>query len=293
VLVALLATVAFWALNVIVVKWAVGQSGEWDPLSYSFIRLAIGAALLAAFVRVREGSIGVQRRDVPVILFSALVGIVVNQLGFMYAATYATATTISLVLATIPAFAAITASVLGHERIGGRHWMGIGVAAIGTALVLQAGPGDLDFTSLRGDLLALLAAASWGVYSALVRPLMDRYSPNRISTVVVCAALPMLAVVSLPQVLRQDYAAITLGGWAALVYSVFFSLVVTNVLWFGAIQRGGAARATAVLPIQPFLGALFAFVLLGETVTLLQIVGGVIVVVGIWLTRRRALVLAD
>jgi drug/metabolite transporter (DMT)-like permease len=293
VLVALLATVAFWALNVIVVKWAVGTSGHWDPLAYSFLRLTIGAVLLAAFVRGREGSIRVQRRDVAVILFSALVGIVINQLGFMYAATYATATTISLVLATIPAFAAITASVLGHERIGGRHWLGIGVAAIGTALVLQAGPGDLDFTSLRGDLLALLAAASWGMYSALVRPLMDRYSPNRISTVVVCAALPMLAVVSLPQVLRQDYAAITLGGWAALVYSVFFSLVVTNVLWFGAIQRGGAARATAVLPIQPFLGALFAFVLLGETVTLLQIVGGVIVVVGIWLTRRRALVLAD
>jgi drug/metabolite transporter (DMT)-like permease len=293
VLVALLATVAFWALNVIVVKWAVGQSGEWDPLSYSFIRLAIGAALLAAFVKLREGSIGVQRRDVPVILFSALVGIVVNQLGFMYAATYATATTISLVLATIPAFAAITASVLGHERIGGRHWLGIGVAAVGTVLVLQAGPGDLDFTSLRGDLLALLAAASWGVYSALVRPLMDRYSPNRISTVVVCAALPMLAVVSLPQVVAQDYGAVTLGGWAALVYSVFFSLVVTNVLWFGAIQRGGAARATAVLPIQPFLGALFAFVLLGETVTPLQIVGGLVVVVGIWLTRRRTLVLAD
>jgi drug/metabolite transporter (DMT)-like permease len=293
VLVALLATVAFWALNVIVVKWAVGTSGQWDPLAYSFIRLTIGAVLLAVFVRAREGSIMVGRRDVPLILFSALVGIVINQVGFMYAATYATATTISLILATIPAFAAITASVLGHERIGARHWLGIGVAAVGTALVLQAGPGDLDITSLRGDVLALLAAASWGIYSALVRPLLDRYSPNRISTVVVCAALPMLAVVSLPQVLRQDYGSVTLGGWGALIFSVFFSLVITNMLWFGAIQAGGAARATAVLPIQPFLGALFAFVLLGETVTWLQIAGGLIVVVGIWLTRRRTLVLAD
>ena len=109
----------------------------------------------------------------------------------------------------------------------------------------------------------------------------------------VCAALPMLAVVSLPQVVHQDYGAVTLGGWGALMFSVFFWLVVTNILWFGAIQAGGAARATAVLPIQPFLGALFAFVLLGETVTLLQIAGGVIVVLGIWLTRRRTLVLAD
>lgn len=277
----------------IVVKWAVGQSGQWNPLSYSFLRLCIGAALLAALVKWREGSLSIRRRDVPLIFVSALIGVAVNQLGFMYAATYATATTISLIFATIPAFAAVTASLLGHERIGARHWLGIGVAAVGTTLVLQAGPGELDFTSLRGDVLALAAAAAWGIYSALVRPLLDRYSPNRISTVVVCAALPMLAVVSIPQMLTQDYGAVTLGGWAALVYSVFFSLVVTNVLWFGALQAGGAARATAVLPIQPFLGALFAFVLLGETVTLLQIAGGVIVVVGIWLTRRRTLVLAD
>jgi drug/metabolite transporter (DMT)-like permease len=291
VLVALVATVAFWALNVIVVKWAVGDGGQWSPLSYSFLRLLVGAALLVAFVKVREGSLGIGRRDVPLILVSALVGIGINQLGFMYAATYATATTISLILATIPAFAAITASLLGHERIGGRHWLGIGVAAAGTALVLEAGPGELDFTSLRGDVLALIAAASWGVYSVLVRPLLDRYSPNRISTVVVCAALPMLAVVSIPQVLAQDYGSVTLGGWSAMLYSVFFSLVITNVLWFGAIQAGGAARATAVLPIQPFLGALFAFILLGETVTPPQIAGGVIVVVGIWLTRRRVLVI--
>ena len=97
--------------------------------------------LLVVFVRAREGSIMVGRRDVPLILFSALVGIVINQVGFMYAATYATATTISLILATIPAFAAITASVLGHERIGARHWLGIGVAAVGTALVLAGRAG--------------------------------------------------------------------------------------------------------------------------------------------------------
>ena len=159
--------------------------------------------------------------------------------------------------------------MLGHERIGARHWLGIGVAAVGTALVLQAGPGDLDFTSLRGDLLALLAAASWGMYSALVRPLIDRYSPNRISTVVVCAALPMLAVVSLPQVLRQDYGAVTLGGWGALaVQRVLLARRSPTCCGSARSRRGGAARATAVLPIQPFLGALFAFVLLGETVTL-------------------------
>jgi drug/metabolite transporter (DMT)-like permease len=269
---------------VIVVKWAVGQ---WSPLTYSVWRNWLGMIVLLAFVKRTEGSLRIERRDVPLVVCSALIGIVINQLGFMYATTYTTATTISLVLASIPAFAAITASVLGHERIGARHWAGIGVAAAGTVLVLVGGPGQLDLTSLRGDLLALLAAATWGIYSTLVKPLFARYSPNRVSTLVLCAAVPMLTVVALPQVVHQDYGAITLGGWGALVFSVFFGLVFTNVLWFGAIHRGGAARATAVMPIQPFLGALFAFALLGETVSLQQMLGGVVIVLGIWLTRRR------
>lgn len=273
----------------IVVKWAVGQ---WSPLTYSVWRNWLGMLVLLAFVKRTEGSLRIERRDLPLVVFSALIGIVINQLGFMYATTYTTATTISLVLASIPAFAAITASVLGHERIGARHWAGIGVAAAGTVLVLVGGPGQLDLTSLRGDLLALLAAATWGIYSTLVKPLFARYSPNRVSTLVLCAAVPMLTVVALPQVVHQDYGAITLGGWGALIFSVFFGLVFTNILWFGAIHRGGAARATAVMPIQPFLGALFAFALLGETVSLQQMLGGVVIVLGIWLTRRRPLSVA-
>jgi drug/metabolite transporter (DMT)-like permease len=274
---------------VIVVKWAVGQ---WSPLTYSVWRNWLGMLVLLAFVKRTEGSLRIERRDLPLVVFSALIGIVINQLGFMYATTYTTATTISLVLASIPAFAAVTASVLGHERIGARHWAGIGVAAAGTVLVLVGGPGQLDLTSLRGDLLALLAAATWGIYSTLVKPLFARYSPNRVSTLVLCAAVPMLTVVALPQVVHQDYGAITLGGWGALIFSVFFGLVFTNILWFGAIHRGGAARATAVMPIQPFLGALFAFALLGETVSLQQMLGGVVIVLGIWLTRRRPLSVA-
>jgi len=44
------------------------------------------------------------------------------------------------------------------------------------------------------------------------------------------------------------------------------------------------------MPIQPFLGALFAFALLGESVTVLQVAGGLVIVLGIWLTRRRPVV---
>jgi drug/metabolite transporter (DMT)-like permease len=99
---------------------------------------------------------------------------------------------------------------------------------------------------------------------------------------------PMLLPFAWSQLTSQDYGAISAGGWAALGYSLFFSLVFTNIMWFGAIHKGGAARATALLPLQPLVGAIVAAVFLGERIAMLELVGGVVVVAGIVLTRRDA-----
>ena len=283
-LVAIIATVTLWSLNVSNVKWALGQ---WNPLAYSVVRFIFGTAIFAGWVYMREGSLRVERRDLPLLAVAGAVGIFLNQIGFMYAVTYATATTVSLILATTPVFAAIAAAAIGQERVGRRHWVGMAVAGVGTLLVLRGGGATLEFASLRGDLFALLMASTFGIYSVLIRPLMRRYSAARISVIVLMIGTPMLVPFAWNQLATQDYGAITLGGWGALLFSLFFSLVFTNILWFGAIHRDGAARTVAFTPLQPFLGAMFAFALLGESLAPLQMLGGAVIIGGIVLSRRR------
>jgi drug/metabolite transporter (DMT)-like permease len=74
--------------------------------------------------------------------------------------------------------------------------------------------------------------------------------------------------------------------WACFVYSLFFSLVFTNIMWFTAIDRVGAARASLYANLQPFLGAFFALVVLSEEMSLLQFVGGIVIGAGILLARE-------
>ena len=69
-------------------------------------------------------------------------------------------------------------------------------------------------------------------------------------------------------------------AWACFVYSLFFSLVFTNIMWFTAIDRVGAARASLYANLQPFLGAFFALVVLSEEMSGLQFVGGVVIAAG-------------
>jgi drug/metabolite transporter (DMT)-like permease len=95
-----------------------------------------------------------------------------------------------------------------------------------------------------------------------------------------------LAAISAPQVGAQDYSHLSALVWLSLAFAVVGPLVLTNVLWFKSVDRVGPARATLVANLQPFLAALFAYLILSEHLHPLQIAGGFLILGGIMLERR-------
>jgi drug/metabolite transporter (DMT)-like permease len=76
--------------------------------------------------------------------------------------------------------------------------------------------------------------------------------------------------------------------WIGFAFAVIGPLVLTNLLWFTAIDRVGPSRASLFANLQPFFAAVVALVLLDESITAVQIVGGVAIAAGIVLASRRA-----
>jgi drug/metabolite transporter (DMT)-like permease len=107
----------------------------------------------------------------------------------------------------------------------------------------------------------------------------------RLSTLMILVGAVLMAPFAAVQLAHQNFADLGALRWAALGYSTVFPLVVTNVLYFAALRRVGAARATLFMYLQPFLGALFAALLLDEAIGAIQIVGGVFIVGGVALGR--------
>ena len=156
---------------------------------------------------------------------------------------------------------------------------------LGVALVALGSGGELR-GDLGGVLLGILTAATWAVYSVAITPLMRRYSPTRISALVLTATWVPLALTGWPQTSSQDWA---LGWevWALLALATLGPLIVTNILWFRSLDRIGPARATLATNLQPFVAALFAVVLLSESLTGIQVAGGALIAAGILVARRR------
>ena len=129
--------------------------------------------------------------------------------------------------------------------------------------------------NLGGVLLGICAAATWAVYSVAITPLMKRYSPQRISAIVLSIAWIGIALAGSQQTHTQDY---HLGWevWALFVFATLGPLVLTNILFFRTLHRIGPSRATLATNLQPFVAAVFALVLLSEQMTAIQVVGGAV-----------------
>ena len=281
----LLTTVVIWALNISVTKYILSHG--FLPLAYSTFRYGIAAVVFLALALALERSVRIGAgRDRTAVAAAALM-IWVNQICFVYAVKLTTATTVALIFGTIPIFTALLSSLVGLERLTGRVWLGGAFSFAGVGLVAVGSGGELS-ADLGGDLLAIGTAATWAAYSVVIAPLLRTYSPTRISAVILPVMWVPLALTSLGQIGEQDFGSLSTSLWLLVAFTALAPLVLTNVLWFTAIDRVGPSHATLFTNIQPFIAAVFAVFLLDESLSVLQIVGGVLIAVGILVSRVGA-----
>ncbi len=279
----LVSTVVLWALNFTVSKYILTHGVA--PLSYSSVRYLAASALFVGITLGAEGSLAVRPRDLPLLLGCAVV-LFGNQLGFVYALHFTTAATAALIFGSLPIFTALFAAAAGVERLTRRFAAAAAVSFAGVALVALGSGGGVS-ADVKGDVLALIGAATWGAYSVAIAPLMRRYSPYRISVVVLPATTLLLGVAGSGQLATQDWPSDALL-WAGFAFAVVGPLVVTNVLWFRGIHAVGPSRASMFANLQPFLAAVFAVILLSESLSWIQVAGGVTIAAGIVVSRGRA-----
>jgi drug/metabolite transporter (DMT)-like permease len=279
----LITTILIWSFNITVTRYVLTHG--FQPLAYGSIRYGLAALLAAAVALVLERSLRISGRVELMLILLASLFLLANQFSFVYALKLGTATTVALILGTTPIFAAIISSAIGLERLSGRFWVATAIGFCGVALVALGSGGNLS-SDLGGDLLAIILAISWAAYSVTVAPLMRTYSPYRVSAVVLLVmSVPFLAASS-PQIAGQDYSSLTWVVWVCLLFAIAGPLFLTNLLWFSAIRRIGPSRATLFANFQPFVAAVFAYLILSESLHWVQVIGGVTILLGIVLERR-------
>ena len=245
------------------------------------VRFVLAAALFWALVLV-GGAAGELRalagRDIVVGLAMGGCGYALQAGCYFAALERIDASLLSLLLSTFPALVAAAAVALGRERKDSRRLAALGLAFGGLALVVAgAGAGALDS---RGAALGLGAAVVYSTYILVSDGIVARVRPRVLSALVCTGAAASLTVGSaLLGELRPGE--LTAAGWGWLACLAVVSTVASISLFFAGLRRVGPTTASILATVEPLVTVLLAFLVFGETLGVVQVVGGGLVLAAV------------
>jgi drug/metabolite transporter (DMT)-like permease len=160
-------------------------------------------------------------------------------------------------------------------------------------VILVVSKGDLQISTIGriatfGDFLILISAINWAVFSVLSRKILNRLPASLMMFYVMLFGFGFSSLLFLFQNGLQDIANLTSkGGIAVLILGIFGSGL-AYIAWYDALQNLPANQVGVFLYIEPLVTMLLALIILGESVTWASLLGGAVIITGVWMVNRKA-----
>jgi drug/metabolite transporter (DMT)-like permease len=229
--------------------------------------------------------------DVRTFAILGCAGIFVSTGGTYLGIAFTTASSAALLQAASPVMVAVGARLYLRERLRPRQWAGVAVSTLGVLLVVTRGSwrAIAHLELLPGDFIILIGQAGWAVYTVYGKRVLAVHSPAVATTA--AYALGSLMLLPVPFLTARFFPApdwVSPVAWAVVATQAVLGAV-AHVWWYEGVHRVGASRAAIFMNLQPVVGVVLAWALLGETVEAAKIPGGLAVLAGVWLTSGLSL----
>ncbi|MHC2254223.1 drug/metabolite transporter (DMT)-like permease [Bradyrhizobium embrapense] len=267
-----------------------GLAGSVPPFSLALFRWTIIAIGLAPFAiaAVRDGKIPLARNFWP-ILAAGFLGMFLCGGPVYIAGITTSAIHIALIFALSPIMVLLISAALGIEHIGPLQWLGTALALAGALLIVSGGHLETlaQSSAAWGDLLVVCAMLGWSGYTIV----QSRVAPRASLLARVSLFAAAGALCSLPPALQEMWATPAAVFNVRALEAYVFAGIVPGLLayagfaWLGA--RFGSVRTSLVLYVAPIASALLSWIILGEPPRLIHLVGGLLILGGVWASLRK------
>jgi drug/metabolite transporter (DMT)-like permease len=269
----------FWAGNYVFGKVVIA---EVTPLWITFSRWTLALFFLFPIAHYIERPVWREvKKESFLLLCMGVLGVIGYNIFLYSALGYTTPTNAALVTAVNPGILVISSILLYKERVSILQTLGLSISLIGTLVVLTNGEMErlLQLQFNRGDLLMVGAVLLWTGYTLIGRKIST--PPITATAVSTGIAVLLMAPFAWSQgIILEEVGSLALLG---ILYMVLFPSVGSFVFWNLSVQRIGVAKAGVFLNLVPVFTAIISGIL-GEIVTGAQVLGGLLVCSGVYLT---------
>jgi drug/metabolite transporter (DMT)-like permease len=280
---AMLATVVIWAGNNVMIKGAIDTIA---PLPFVFFRFLFVVVIVFAWYAIRRSIPTPPRADWGWFLLTGLTGYAIYNALYMVGLQYTTAFSAAVMISLGPLFTMALAAALKIEQTRTIQWVGLGISSIG--VVIYVSDKLKDGLPAKGDLICLVAAFSFAVYSLATRPIVQRHGSLMVTAWSCLIGLAVITPFALSGLRSQEWGSLGAHGWGAILYSSAISMLLGYTIWGWAIERTGVGRTAPFLYLVPILTGVMSYLFLDETFNVVKLLGAAFVFAGVIVARSGA-----
>jgi drug/metabolite transporter (DMT)-like permease len=279
--------VIVWGASFIATKLALK---EISPITIVWLRVLMGVVILGLAVVLCQQFSLPDKKEWAYFALLGFLGITFHQGLQSNGLRTSEAGTTAWIVSSSPIFMALLGWLILKEGLGWAKTFGILIAFIGVLVVISKG--NIGSVSIGrfgapGDLLILVSAVNWAVFSALSRRGLKSYPASLMMFYVMSFGWLFSSLLFIPSNSFAEIGNLTSNGWMGVAFLGIFCSGLAYIAWYDALQALTTAQTGVFLYLEPLVTVVVAFFVLGEAITPALLVGGAVILFGVWLVNRN------
>lgn len=256
---------------------------EVEPILSAFYRFFIAAIILYAILKIKYPKEKILKEDRLKMALGGLLGVGLLFAFENYAVLYTTTSNVAILLSTIPIFTLISQRILYKEKLTALKVFGALLSVIGIIIIIASKQKvNLFSRGTLGDLFALSAAVCWVGYTIVAASFKGNYKSITITTYQAIWGCVFLS----PSLFFNHITASSPKLIFNMIYLSIFCTCLGYVFYIQALKQLGATVLTTYINLQPIVTLLSARLILNEYITIWQVLGCLIIIIGVFMVSN-------
>jgi drug/metabolite transporter (DMT)-like permease len=252
-----------------------------DAFTLTLVRSVMASVAMAGVLALRRRMPFLLKEDRWLVAGLAFLAVPINQFLYLYGTAYTIPSNAALLYATTPIIVLVFSHWFLRESLTRRKVAGVALGFVGVTVVIFERGISASMEHVYGNLVVFVAVLAWALYTVQGRRLIARYGAIEASALTLIGGTILFLPFGLLPALRFPYGGLTGDVWLQIAYLAVITSVLGYLLWYYALGRVEAGKVALFANLQPVLTTILGVVLLGNDVTPLFVVGGLVAIAGV------------
>jgi drug/metabolite transporter (DMT)-like permease len=270
--------ILIWSISFVVTKIALTT---FPPFGLGLVRFGLAGFLIGLYLMTRKKINKPPLRDLKKFALSGFLGITVYFSLENLGVKYSTTSDAALIVASYPAINLLFEALFLRAKFSIKSFIGVGLAVVGVYMLVSINQYSEAIDRLFGDVLLILAGIIWACYNFITRSVVSTYSMSTITFYQFIAGALGFLPLSLFEI--KQWSIPTTESLAATIFLGVFCSLLAFYLYAYGLRNVPSSTAVMLMNLVPVIGVFFSVLILNEDLHFIQLIGGIIIIVGVML----------